>query len=199
MRLEREFKDHGVEVSTTLLANFRGTKEDAARAVEYAAQVVLDKHISGQGGLIQSQNQAVKVDLRDLEQFKQMLQKGKIGTLQKGNQDYWSDERRQDHALKIVKGGGSKAGRMTGDTLADHALKSCALVSQAAKDKHVLLLTIANGVEGDTEKWTCKARRDGTAVIYVSALTKPVESLFLACVSSNSSFWKTPTGLCRTR
>jgi len=113
MRREREFKDQGVEVSTTLLANSRGTPEDAARAVEHAAQRVLDAHTSGLGGLIQSKNQSVKVDLRDLEKFNQMLQKENIGTLQKGLHDYWSDERRQDHRLRSEKGGASKKGRMT--------------------------------------------------------------------------------------
>ena len=101
-----------------------------------------------------------------------MLQKGNIGTLQKGNQEYWSDEKRQAHSLKSETGGGWKVGRMTGVTLADHTLKgeaagnNGALISQAAKDKHELLLMVANGVAGDTEKWTCEAFRDGNAVHY---------------------------------
>ena len=107
-----------------LLANFRGTPEDAARAVEHAAQLVLDSHIRKLGSLIESKNQPVKVDLRDLEEFKQMLQKGNISTLQKGHQDYWSDERRQDHRLRSEKGGGCKVGPMAGQTLQDHTLKS---------------------------------------------------------------------------
>ena len=91
-----------------LLANFRGTPEDAARAVEHAAQLVLDSHIRKLGSLIESKNQPVKVDLRDLEEFKQMLQKGNISTLQKGHQDYWDDSRRQDHSLRREKGRASK-------------------------------------------------------------------------------------------
>ena len=101
-----------------------------------------------------------------------MLQKGNIGTLQKGNQEYWSDEKRQAHSLKSETGGGWKVGRMTGVTLADHTLKgeaagnNGALISQGTKDSHEWLLMVANGVAGDTEKWTCEAFRDGNAVHY---------------------------------
>ena len=49
---------------------------------------------------------------------------------------------------------------MTGQTLQDHG----ALISQGAKDRHELLLTVVNGVVGDTEKWTCEASLDGNAV-----------------------------------
>ena len=107
-----------------------------------------------------------------------MLQKGNIGTLQKGNQEYWSDEKRQAHSLKSETGGGWKVGRMTGVTLADHTLKgeaagnNGALISQAAKDRHELLLMVANGFEGDTETWTCEASRNGNAVHYLFHTTK---------------------------
>ena len=58
----------------------------------------------------------------------------------------------------------------TGDTLADHKLKceaagnNGALISQAAKDRHELLLKIANGVARDTEKWRCESSLDGNAI-----------------------------------
>jgi len=194
------------------------------------------------GGLIQSKNQTVKVDLRDLEKFNQMLQKGNIGTLQKGNQDHWSDERRQAHTLKCEKGGGFKVGQMTVQTLQDHRLKGeqagaskvgamagqtlqdrtlrsekgggCkvgpmtgqtledhgALISQGAKDRHELLLTVANGLEGGTETWTCEASRAGNAVLYLFRTSKPGQEPIRGvrkCVSSHSSSWMTPTGLCR--
>ncbi len=137
-----------------------------------------------------------------------MLRKGEIGSLQKGRQDYWSLERRQDHALKCVEGGGSKVGKMAGQSSQDHALKcvegggskvgkmagqaledhalKCvegggskvgkmsgqaledagALVSQAAKVRHELLLKIANGVARDTEKWRCESSPNGNAILH---------------------------------
>jgi hypothetical protein len=168
MSRERKFEHEGVEVSTTLLANFRGTPEAAAQALEHAAQHVLDVHTSRLGSLIKSKNKPVKVDFRDHKTFKQILQKGNIGTLQDANQDYWSDERRQAHRLRSEKGGSSKVGPMTGKTMQDHG----ALTSKGAKDRHELLLMVANGLEGDTEKWTCEASRNGTAVHYLFRTTK---------------------------
>ena len=57
---------------------------------------------------------------------------------------------------------------MTGQTLQDHG----ALISQGAKDRHELLLTVVNGVVGDTEKWTCDVSHDGNAVHYRFRTTK---------------------------
>jgi hypothetical protein len=192
-----------------LLANFRGTPEAAVHALEHAAQLVLDAHIHKLGNLIESKNQPVKVHLRDLEQFKEMLHKGHIGTLQQGHQGYWSHEKWQGHALKSVQGGGCKVGPMAGQVREDFTLKcvqgggckvghmgsdqafedyklkieqgggckvgkmagqaledNCALISQSAKDSLELLLKVANGVAGDSEKWKCDASRVGNAVHY---------------------------------
>jgi hypothetical protein len=91
---------------------------------------------------------------------------------------YQTGDTLADHSLRSEKGGASKVGVMTGDTLADHKLKceaagnNGALISQAAKDRHELLLMVANGFEGDTETWTCEASRNGNAVHYLFHTTK---------------------------
>jgi hypothetical protein len=138
---KKEFNKKGVEVSDTMLANFRGTPEAAACALENAAQLALDAHALKQGSLIESQNKSVIVHLRDLEQFKEMLRKEEIGNLLKGQQDYWSFEKRQVHVLKCVEAGGSKAGKMEGQDKEAHALKC---VGQD-KEAHVLKCVEAGG------------------------------------------------------
>ena len=64
------------------------------------------------------------VHQKDLEQFTEMLDQGAIGNLQQGRQDYWSLERKEDHARKSVEGGGCKVGKMADQEKEDHAHQS---------------------------------------------------------------------------
>ena len=64
------------------------------------------------------------VHQKDLEQFTEMLDQGAIGNLQPGRQDYWSLERKEDHARKSVEGGGCKVGKMADQEKEDHAHQS---------------------------------------------------------------------------
>jgi hypothetical protein len=144
MKCSREFKDQGVEVSTTLLAN--GTPEADAHALEHDAQVVLDAHIRRLGSLIESKNQTVRVHLRDLEEFKQDVAERKhrhppkrasrlLGRFEEARPQSQKREGQSlqslpmtgdtlaDHRLQCEKGGGPKVGCMTGDTLTDHRLR----------------------------------------------------------------------------
>ena len=58
-RRKEEFRKQGAIVSTTMLANFRGTPEASAHALEHAAQFALDAHIRRMGSLVESQNNPV--------------------------------------------------------------------------------------------------------------------------------------------
>ena len=185
-RRKEEFRKQGAIVSTTMLANFRGTPQAAAHALEHAAQLALDAHRSSRlGSLIESQNKPVMVHQRDLEQFKEMLREGAIGNLQPGRQDYWSLVSREDHTRKSVEGGGSKVGPMTGQLREDHTRKCVeggaskqgpmtgtdlqkhrALIAQGYTEKHKLMMQLANGKKGQENVWECSDSNRGTAVLY---------------------------------
>jgi hypothetical protein len=65
------------------------------------------------------------------------------------------------HALKSAQGGGSKAGKMEGADKQNHG----ALTSQAAEDRRLRVLNIANSVAESTEKWSCKSFAHGSGVV----------------------------------
>jgi hypothetical protein len=71
-------------------------------------------------------------------------------------------EDKDAHALQCVEGGGCKAGKLEGEDKQVHG----ALVSQAAQDRRLLVLNIANGVAEGIEKWSCKSIPDGSGFSY---------------------------------
>ena len=180
---QEKFNNEGVEVSVTLLANFLGTPAEAALAVEYAAELAWNAHVLNHGSMEESHNKSVIVHRRDLLEFEKMEGGGEICSLLKGHQDYWTPERKDAHALKSAQGGGCKAGKMEGEDKDAHVLKSeqggaskagkmegadkqnhGALTSQAAEDRRLRVLNIANSVAESTEKWSCKSVANGSGV-----------------------------------
>ena len=110
----------GVPVSTSLLANYLGTQEEAAKALEDAATLVLQAHVSSNGSMTVSSNAPVLFHRRDLDKFEKMLVLGKISTLAQKKPDFWSTSQRQKHRDACQQRGCSKKGPMTGADLEDH-------------------------------------------------------------------------------
>jgi hypothetical protein len=61
-----------------------------------------------------------------------------------------------------ARGGGSKAGIMTGTTLQEHG----ALIAVATKVRHNLLLQVANGKQGTIHMWKCETSHSGSSVFH---------------------------------
>ena len=175
----------GVPVSTTLLANYLGTQAKAATALERAATLVWQAHVSSQGSMRVSKNESVLFHERDLAIFKEMLDRGEISTLAQKQTDFWSTAKRQKHGETSEKGGGCKEGPMTGTDLQEHR-EACekggkskegpmtgtdleehrALMAQGYTEKHRLMMQLANGKEGQENLWKCSDSNHGTAVLY---------------------------------
>ena len=81
---------NGISASTSLLANYPGTQQDAAKALEDAATLVLQAHVSGQGSMTLSTNASVLLHQRDLVAFEKMLVLEKISSLAQTQQNFWS-------------------------------------------------------------------------------------------------------------
>ena len=110
----------GVPVSTSLLANYLGTQEKAAKSLEDAATLVWQTHVSSQGSMKLSRNASVLFHQRDLDILEKMLVLGKISTLAQKKPDFWSTSQRQKHRDACQQRGCSKKGPMTGADQQNH-------------------------------------------------------------------------------
>jgi hypothetical protein len=90
-----------VPVSSCFLANYFGTPEEAATAVEAAATHVLRAYT---GSKEVSLNAREMFRMDDLEKFKNMCDKGMISNMSFFPQDYWTKERKEAHSTKCENG-----------------------------------------------------------------------------------------------
>jgi hypothetical protein len=100
----------GTVKSSCFLGNFHGTPEDAEVIVESAAAAVL-KALKGCNKKASSTS-PVLVHKRDLEELKEMYDRGKVNNLGHKPNDFWTEQRKAAHEKKIVDGGGCERGRM---------------------------------------------------------------------------------------
>jgi len=134
----------GILMSTSILGNFLGTPEAAAEAVATASTRVLQMFTLTKVTL----PIATRIHKRDLAEFQDMYDAGKISNLSFKSQGFWSDGRKlahkercvgdgsclgampdgsakDAHLEKCVKGGGSERGHMAEGTAKDEFVAKC--------------------------------------------------------------------------
>ena len=176
----------GTIMSTCLLGNILGSKEEAGIAFESAAtevcRVLLDDCETPHEAYIPA-----LIHIRDLNVFKECLSQGKISDLSFRARGYlsqaWREKhynrsvagggsergrmeegstKKKEHVAKIEAKGGSVAGRMAGTVLEDHRAKQ----AEGFKKSSELLFRLANGKKDQVHKWTVTSRYYTTSSIH---------------------------------
>jgi hypothetical protein len=117
---KREFRDSdsdGAIMSTCMLGNYLGTPEEAAIAIESAAEHVCQ--------MLQADHEThkyvpVPIHRRTLDRFEDLLTQRKISDLSFRQTGYMSKAWIERHYIRSVEGGGCQRGPMTGAELIAH-------------------------------------------------------------------------------
>jgi len=121
----REFQKPGgpgIDTSVTMVCNYYGTRSESAVAFDNAAARVLQTY---KGNLDASPNVRSRRHMRDLMSHKEWLESGQLCNLSFKHDDFWSEERIEEHYQLCVEKGGCERGRMAEGTAKDaHVLKS---------------------------------------------------------------------------
>jgi len=109
----------GTRMSTCLLGNILGSKDEACAAFESAAtdvcRVLLDDRETPHEAYV-----PMLIHIRDLDVFKELLSQGLISDLSFRQRGYLSEAWSEKHYNRTVKGGGCERGRMVGTKRDEH-------------------------------------------------------------------------------
>ena len=116
----REFREEGgvgVDTSVTMICDYYGTRSESARAFDTAAERVLQSY---NGNLDEAPNVWSRRHMSDLVYHKKLLQSGQLCNLSFKPDEFWSEDRIEEHYRLCVEKGGCERGCMVGTKLDEH-------------------------------------------------------------------------------
>ena len=116
----REFRQPGgpgIHTSVTMICDYYGTRSESARAFDNAAERVLQSY---DGNLDEAPNVWSRRHMRDLIYHEKLLESGQLCNLSFKHDDFWSEERIEEHYRLCVEKGGCERGRMVGTKREEH-------------------------------------------------------------------------------
>jgi hypothetical protein len=100
-----------------MICDYYGTRSESARAFDNAAERVLQSY---DGNLDEAPNVWSRRHMRDLIYHEKLLESGQLCNLSFKHDDFWSEERIEEHYRLCVEKGGCERGRMVGTKLDEH-------------------------------------------------------------------------------